>query len=356
MGKPTKISRCPRAQSTAALKAAKDSVSVKPTTVRRRRQHHSKDPMEEKTQSSSVPVIDMKDPRDLPDKIVKACEDWGCFRVSNHGIPTELLSEMKGLARYFLDLPTKIKKRNASWKPGQRLQYTLPYNVTPYFQSLRIDDMIFPGALDDFCDRINASPHQRETLVRYPQALYGAAIEICEKIMQGYGLLGRGEKTSKDWVCDLQLNKYNFSQQSLGSTGAIEHSDPGFFTLLQDDELVNGLEVMNKFTGEWVPVDPIPGTLVVLVGDTGMVWSNGRFCNVKHRVQCNKPMTRVSLATFVLVTRDKIVRTPEELIDSKHPRLYKEFFYYEDYKHLRLSSSPTAEALEHFKVDSTTDD
>ena len=49
------------------------------------------------------------------------------------------------------------------------------------------------------------------------------------------------------------------------------HSDPGFLTILQDDELVNGLEVVNQYTGELVSVNPVPGTLVVNIGDVAKI-------------------------------------------------------------------------------------
>lgn len=67
------------------------------------------------------------------------------------------------------------------------------------------------------------------------------------------------------------MNKYNYSPQSVGLTGAVLHTDPGFLTILQDDEMVNGLEAIHKITGQLVPLDPIPGSLVVNVGDTAKV-------------------------------------------------------------------------------------
>ncbi|CAI9088936.1 OLC1v1023396C1 [Oldenlandia corymbosa var. corymbosa] len=221
--------------------------------------------MEVKT---SVPVIDLQDPHDLANKIVKASEEWGCFRLSNHGIPPELLSEMKVVCRSLLDLPLEIKQGNAPPGPGQR--YTPPHLASPYFEGLNIYDMAHPGVVDDFCSQINVSTQQRETISKYSEAIYGVAKEVGRKMMEGYGIMEEKE-IFENWVCQLQMNKYNYSQESVGSTGAVMHSDPGFVTILQDDELVNGLEIVNKFTGQWVPVDPIPGTLVVNIGDTGKV-------------------------------------------------------------------------------------
>jgi len=66
------------------------------------------------------------------------------------------------------------------------------------------------------------------------------------------------------------------------------------------------------------------------------VWSNGRFCNVKHRVQCKEATTRYSIATFMLGPRKGNVETPKELVDLDHPRLYQPFTY-EEYRTLRDS-------------------
>lgn len=66
------------------------------------------------------------------------------------------------------------------------------------------------------------------------------------------------------------------------------------------------------------------------------VWSNGRLCNVKHRVQCKQATIRISIASFLLGPKEEQVEVPPELVDSEHPRLYKPFTY-EDYRKLRVS-------------------
>lgn len=76
------------------------------------------------------------------------------------------------------------------------------------------------------------------------------------------------------------------------------------------------------------------------------VWSNGRFCNVKHRVQCQEASIRVSIATFLLGPKEAAVEVPPELVDAEHPRLYVPVTY-EDYRKLRLATKLQAgEALE----------
>ncbi|KAK4420626.1 2-oxoglutarate-dependent dioxygenase DAO [Sesamum alatum] len=124
------------------------------------------------------------------------------------------------------------------------------------------------------------------------------------------------------------------------------------FTILQwsweDDENVNGLEAVDEITGDWVPVDHIPGSLVVNLGDVATAWSNGRFCNVKHRVQCYEPTIRTSIALFVLAPKDEKVEAPPQPVDSDHPRRYIPFDF-EEYWKLRTSTrSVTGGALQSF--------
>ncbi|KAK6154214.1 hypothetical protein DH2020_008462 [Rehmannia glutinosa] len=264
----------------------------------------------------SVPVIDMQDLSiNLPEKIVKACEEWGCFRLVNHGVPIELMSEMKAVTRTLMDLPMEIKQKNYHPEPAGK-GYTPPNMASPYFEGLSLYDLTSPGAVHGFCSQIDVSPYQREVLNKYAFAVYDLAQLLGSKLMEGLGLGGTDQLFKDDWAFQLKMNKYNYGPETVGLTGAVMHSDPGFLTILQDDEIVNGLEAVDKITGELVSVDPIPGSLVVNVGDVATVWSNGRFCNVKHRVQCYEPTIRISIALFVLAPKYEKVEAPPQLVDS----------------------------------------
>lgn len=110
--------------------------------------------------TKSVPVIDMEDLKTLPHKIVKACEEFGCFRLKNHGIPSALMSEMKAVARSQLELPLEVKMRN--FNPLDPAKGYIPPNiVTAFFDCLSLYDTASPRALEDFCAQIEASPYQR---------------------------------------------------------------------------------------------------------------------------------------------------------------------------------------------------
>ncbi|XVF81677.1 hypothetical protein PTKIN_Ptkin15bG0174500 [Pterospermum kingtungense] len=292
----------------------------------------------DKTQKT--PTISLSDFPGEYEKLREACEEWGCFRVLNHRVPLELMQEMKEVVGSLLDLPMEIKKRNQDVIAGSG--YMAPSPKNPLYEALGLYDMASSQAVHDFCSQLDATPSQRETIMKYAKAIHEMIMDIGGKIAESMGLVG---DYCKEWPCQFRINKYNFTPETVGTTGVQIHTDSGFLTILQDDENVGGLEVMDR-SREFVAVDPLPGSLLVNLGDMAAVWSNGRLHNVVHRVQCKEATTRLSIATFLLGPKEAAVEPPPELVDSEHPRLYLPFTY-EEYRKLRLSTKLQAgEALE----------
>ena len=79
--------------------------------------------------------------------------------------------------------------------------------------------------------------------------------------------------------------------------GVAPHTDYGCITLLWQDN-VGGLQVKELATDSWIDAPPIPGTLVVNVGDLLARWSNDRFRSTLHRVINSSGQERYSIATF----------------------------------------------------------
>ena len=78
--------------------------------------------------------------------------------------------------------------------------------------------------------------------------------------------------------------------------GVAPHTDYGCVTLLWQDD-VGGLEVQDA-SGRWIPAPPIPGALVVNIGDLLARWSNDRYRSTFHRVTNRSGRERLSIATF----------------------------------------------------------
>ncbi|OIT08849.1 2-oxoglutarate-dependent dioxygenase dao [Nicotiana attenuata] len=99
--------------------------------------------------------------------------------------------------------------------------------------------------------------------MKYAAAIHELFMDMAHKISEGLGLKN---VSFEGWPRQFRFNKYNFTPETIGSTGVPSHIDTYFLTILQDDENVSGLEVMNK-SGQFVVVESWPNSLVVNVGD-----------------------------------------------------------------------------------------
>nr|XP_043628866.1 2-oxoglutarate-dependent dioxygenase DAO-like [Erigeron canadensis] len=287
-----------------------------------------------------VPVIDMQKIDQMGKEIVKACEEWGCFRMVNHVVPTELMAEMKVVAASLFDLPSEIKTRTTSSVRGKGYIGCDPR--TPFFESFSIDDI---SSIDEFCDHLAISPSQREVIYKYTKAIRDLAGILGRKMKEGNGL--SGDLFDDQWCYQFRMNKYHYTSETIGLPGIHMHSDSTFLTILLEDD-VNGLQIVDNDTGEFVPVDPVPNSLIANVGDIGKAWSNGRFCSAKHIEWCYEAKTRYTIPLFILGPKDKKVEAPSEFIDSEHPRRYVPIEF-EEYKQFRMSSKlSTDDALDLF--------
>ncbi|KAG2572819.1 hypothetical protein PVAP13_7KG203500 [Panicum virgatum] len=231
-----------------------------------------------------VPVIDLRLAGAAPEEAARlraACERLGCFRVTGHGVPGGLLAEMKAAVRALFDLPDDAKRRNADVIPGSG--YVVPSATNPLYEAFGLLDAAAPADVDAFCARLDAPPRVRETVKAYAEKMHDVIVDVAGVLASSLGL---EEHSFRDWPCQFRINRYNYTQDTVGSSGVQIHTDSSFLTVLQEDECVGGLEVSDPATGEFVPVDPVAGSFLINIGDIGTVWSNGRLHNVKHRVRC----------------------------------------------------------------------
>ncbi|KAJ7953269.1 2-oxoglutarate-dependent dioxygenase [Quillaja saponaria] len=195
-----------------------------------------------------------------------------------------------------------------------------------------------------------ATPHQREIIEKYSQAIHEVAMDLGRKMAESLGVK-EVDDLLKGWTCQYRLIKYNFTPETVGKLGAFSHSDSGFLTILQYDEEVGGLEVLDESSGAFLPVNAMAAgpSLLVNLGDIAKAWSNGRFCNMKHRVVCKEASIRVSIAMFVLGPNEGSIEAPTELVDNEHPQLYIPFTY-QDYFNNRLSKDLRNDPAEYKKL------
>lgn len=103
----------------------------------------------------------------LNQKIREASEKWGCFRMINHGVSVELMSEMKKTVRDFFDRPYDVKLQTQMCYKDV-VTYKSPDEINPLHESLGFYDMASSEAVNTFCDQLNASADQRFCFVFIP--------------------------------------------------------------------------------------------------------------------------------------------------------------------------------------------
>jgi len=101
-----------------------------------------------------------------------------------------------------------------------------------------------------------------------------------------------------------------------GHARIMPHSDFGLCTLLFQDS-IGGLEIDPFHTGEFKPATPVPGTVLVNIGDLMQRYTNDRVKSTLHRVMA--PRTDMSTSIDRLPARYSIPffvhPNPETLID-----------------------------------------
>lgn len=68
-----------------------------------------------------------------------------------------------------------------------------------------------------------------------------------------------------------------------GNLGCGEHTDYGNLTLLMQNNVKGCLQVKNR-NDEWITADPVPGAILVNVGDMLQMWTSGQLRATPHRV------------------------------------------------------------------------
>ncbi|KAF3621370.1 1-aminocyclopropane-1-carboxylate oxidase -like protein 1 [Capsicum annuum] len=219
----------------------------------------------------SFPVVDLDGIKEDPikrKKIVQevghASETWGFFQVINHGIPTHVLEEMKdGVIRFFEE-DTELKKQWYSRDVSKEFKYNSNFDL-------------FGAPVTNWRDTFSATiapippkPEElpsvcRDILLEYTNRVMELGATLFELLSEAIGL---EPNHLKDLGCTEGLlalgHYYPACPQPEITPGTSKHADNDFLTvLLQDD--IGGLQVRHQ--NHWVDVPPVPGALVVNIGD-----------------------------------------------------------------------------------------
>ncbi|XP_047318641.1 gibberellin 2-beta-dioxygenase-like [Impatiens glandulifera] len=297
---------------------------------------------------TAIPVIDLQDPN-AKTLIVNACQEFGFFKVVNHGVPVKLISELESLAIQFFNFSQLQKDRAGPPNPsGYGNKKIGPNGDVGWIEYLllkathdsvsQISSSIFPENPDVF----------RCALTEYIKEVKEMVCRVLEMAVEGLGISDKEEISKllrdENSDCMFRLNHYLPYTPELLQTAAMrninlnligfgEHTDPQIMSAVRSNN-TPGLQFSLK-DGTWVSVPPDPTSFFLNVGDTLQVMTNGRFKSVRHRVYVvDNVRSRMSMIFFGGPPMGhKIAALPSMIREEQgEESLYKDFTWSE-YKH-----------------------
>ncbi|XP_056165083.1 1-aminocyclopropane-1-carboxylate oxidase homolog 4-like [Syzygium oleosum] len=277
----------------------------------------------------SIPTVDLSgfDSNRRPsvvEEVARAAREFGFFQIVNHSVPTEVLDRRITALKAFHEQPKEAKARiyRRESKTG-----------VAFFSNI---DLLHAKAASWRDTLLIRSGPKLADLEEIPEACRNEVIERNQQVQWLGGLLmvllseGLGLNPSKllDMTC---LEKRNMAGQYYPccprpdlTIGIVSHTDPGVITVLLQDQ-IGGLQV--KHGDEWVNVKPIPGALIVNIGDLLQIMSNNEYISADHRVLANTSgEPRMSVVVFYYPSDCESPFGPfPELISLEKPAVYQKF-------------------------------
>ena len=242
-----------------------------------------------------------------------ACTGPGFFYVSGHGVAEPVIQGAAAAARDFFHLPEDVKRqvkanaRHRGWHAmGGALMEGATHADRKEFFSIGLE---LPE--DDPAVLAGEPLRGPNQWPEFAPALRPAMSAYYDAMMALGGRLLRAVAVSLELPEDFFAPRYRkplqrtqaifYPPQAVGAEeeifGVAPHTDFGCVTLLWQDGN-GGLQVRERQSGAWIDAPPIPGTLVINVGDLLGRWSNDRFASTPHRVVNRSGRERMSIATF----------------------------------------------------------
>lgn len=323
-----------------------------------------------------LPIIDLMGERSEVSKLlVKACHEFGFFKVVNHGVPQDVIAAMEEQSWHFFSKPSTEKERAGPPDPYGYGCKTIGFNGDigeVEYLLLKPNPLSLPPHASNDPTKFSSA------VSSYVEAVRELACEILDLIGEGLRVPDTSvfSKLIRDVESDslLRLNHYppllrdrDTSPSSSSSSSSFhhhlrhhqnssnirigfgEHTDPQILTILKSNA-VAGLQI-SVDEGIWVPVTPHPTAFFVNVGDVLQAMTNGRFLSVRHRAIVNLYESRMSMAYFFSPPLRARISPIPEMVTTQNPRLYRPFTW-ADYKKATYSLRLGESRLNFFKLQS----
>jgi isopenicillin N synthase-like dioxygenase len=289
--------------------------------------------------SDAVPTLDAASTEDerFARALSAAYEEYGFVIIQNHGIEKRVIDHCLECFHRFFALPEAEKRRYQVVGGGGARGYT-PFGIETAKGATHHDLKEFwhvgrelpPGhrLAKDMAPNIwvDGIPGFRESTLSLYESFDALGRRLLAPIARTIGL---AENYFDDKVnlgnSVLRVIHYPpMPPEPTPSVRAGAHEDINVITLLLGAE-EPGLEVLSR-KGEWLPINPAPGSLVCNVGDMLQRLTNRRLRSTTHRV-VNPPRERASKARYSLpfflhFNPDFLIETLPQCVDAQHPNQF----------------------------------
>ena len=286
--------------------------------------------------ADQVPTLDARnsESESFTQAIAAAYAEFGFVIIENHGIDKHLIDQCLECFRRFFALPAEEKLRykipngggargytafgietakgakhsdlKEFWHVGRELPPGHPFN-----------DVMAPNV---WVDNI---PGFREATLGLYEAFDALGRRLLAPIARSVSLPANffDDKVNLGNSILRVIHYPPMPPEPTPSVRAGAHEDINVITLLLGAE-EPGLEVLSR-KGEWLPINPSPGSLVCNVGDMLQRLTNMHLRSTTHRVT-NPPRDRASNARYSLpfflhFNPDFLIKTLPQYVDAQHP-------------------------------------
>ncbi|CAK9135930.1 unnamed protein product [Ilex paraguariensis] len=262
------------------------------------------------------------------EELKNASIEWGVMHLVNHGISDELIGRVKAAGAAFFDQPMEEKEKYANDPASDNVQGYGSKLANNASGQLEWEDYFFHCVFPEEKRDMSIWPKSPSGYIpatsEYAKQLRGLATKILSVLSLGLGLEeGRLEKEvggMEELFLQMKINYYPKCPQPELALGVEAHTDVSALTFILHN-MVPGLQLF--YSGKWITAKCVPNSIIMHIGDTVEILSNGKYKSILHRGLVNKEKVRISWAVFCEPPKEKIILKPlPETVSEAEPPLF----------------------------------